>query len=78
MFYFAGRMSHKSEHIQSEERKKEERNKDLQLPLFDFDTMVYATSNFSEDNKLGEGGFGPVYKVYNCRYMYILTKYFEV
>ena len=26
-------------------------------------TLKVATTNFSEDNKLGEGGFGPVYKV---------------
>ena len=26
-------------------------------------TLKVATRNFSEDNKLGEGGFGPVYKV---------------
>ncbi|KAL5070165.1 hypothetical protein RYX36_021052 [Vicia faba] len=29
---------------------------------FDFDTIVAATNNFSENNKLGEGGFGEVYK----------------
>lgn len=26
-------------------------------------TILAATNNFSESNKLGEGGFGPVYKV---------------
>ncbi len=31
------------------------------LPFFDIDTLVAATHNFS--NKLGEGGFGSVYKV---------------
>lgn len=36
--------------------------KDLDLPLFDFQTIANATSNFSLNNKLGEGGFGPVYK----------------
>ncbi|KAK1325287.1 Cysteine-rich receptor-like protein kinase 8 [Acorus calamus] len=30
--------------------------------LFDFATLRLATVNFSESNKLGEGGFGPVYK----------------
>ncbi|KAK1300094.1 Cysteine-rich receptor-like protein kinase 8 [Acorus calamus] len=30
--------------------------------LFDFATLRLATENFSETNKLGEGGFGPVYK----------------
>ncbi|KAI3417896.1 uncharacterized protein J3R85_014016 [Psidium guajava] len=35
---------------------------DLDLPLFDLTTIVNATNNFSEDNKLGEGGFGAVYK----------------
>jgi len=30
---------------------------------FDFRTIRVATDNFSIDNKLGEGGFGSVYKV---------------
>ncbi|GAB4850688.1 hypothetical protein Ancab_039909 [Ancistrocladus abbreviatus] len=33
-----------------------------ELPLFGFDIVADATNNFSPDNKLGEGGFGPVYK----------------
>ncbi|KAK7246625.1 hypothetical protein RIF29_41495 [Crotalaria pallida] len=36
---------------------------DLELPMFDFKTITMATDNFSEANKLGEGGFGSVYKV---------------
>ncbi|KAB2636875.1 G-type lectin S-receptor-like serine/threonine-protein kinase [Pyrus ussuriensis x Pyrus communis] len=35
---------------------------DLELPLFDLMTIVSATSNFSIENKLGEGGFGSVFK----------------
>ncbi|XP_041025115.1 receptor-like serine/threonine-protein kinase SD1-8 isoform X2 [Juglans microcarpa x Juglans regia] len=35
---------------------------DLELPLFDFVTVVMATENFSDKNKLGQGGFGSVYK----------------
>ncbi|KAK8612567.1 hypothetical protein V6N13_092679 [Hibiscus sabdariffa] len=33
------------------------------LPYFDLSTIAAATNNFSSDNKLGQGGFGPVYKV---------------
>nr|GMD83149.1 G-type lectin S-receptor-like serine/threonine-protein kinase At1g61550 isoform X1 [Ipomoea batatas] len=34
----------------------------LELPIIGFDELVAATNNFSDDNKLGAGGFGPVYK----------------
>lgn len=37
--------------------------KEVDLPLFDLATIVDATEDFSMENKLGEGGFGPVYKV---------------
>jgi hypothetical protein len=31
--------------------------------MYDLSTLRAATDNFSEENKLGEGGFGPVYRV---------------
>lgn len=30
---------------------------------FSFDDIKAATNDFSKENKLGEGGYGPVYKV---------------
>ncbi|CAL5393253.1 unnamed protein product [Camellia sinensis] len=36
--------------------------KEVDLPLFSFASVSLATDNFSDTNKLGEGGFGPVYK----------------
>ncbi|EHA8591353.1 putative Cysteine-rich receptor-like protein kinase 26 [Cocos nucifera] len=39
-----------------------EENKDIGALYFDLSTLRVATDNFSEANKLGEGGFGPVYK----------------
>ncbi|CAI9263632.1 unnamed protein product [Lactuca saligna] len=35
---------------------------DLELPLIDFSILDKATDNFPDNNKLGEGGYGPVYK----------------
>uniref|UniRef100_A0A830BTY6 Receptor-like serine/threonine-protein kinase n=1 Tax=Phtheirospermum japonicum TaxID=374723 RepID=A0A830BTY6_9LAMI len=34
----------------------------LELPIYDLSTVSKATNSFSDSNKLGEGGFGPVYK----------------
>ncbi|XP_056171715.1 G-type lectin S-receptor-like serine/threonine-protein kinase RKS1 [Syzygium oleosum] len=36
--------------------------KDQELPLVDITTIKAATDNFAPTNKLGQGGFGPVYK----------------
>ncbi|CAA3030997.1 G-type lectin S-receptor-like serine threonine-kinase At4g27290 isoform X1 [Olea europaea subsp. europaea] len=38
------------------------REEDMDLPLFNLATISLATQNFSVNMKLGEGGFGPVYK----------------
>ncbi|GLT56875.1 hypothetical protein SLA2020_298900 [Shorea laevis] len=35
---------------------------DMQLQMFNLEIIASATDNFSIDNKLGQGGFGPVYK----------------
>ena len=31
--------------------------------MFTMETLIAATNNFHDNNKLGEGGFGSVYKV---------------
>ncbi|KAF7822814.1 G-type lectin S-receptor-like serine/threonine-protein kinase [Senna tora] len=40
----------------------EGQEEDLDLLLFDMSTIAIATDNFSMNNKVGEGGFGLVYK----------------
>ncbi|XP_057790589.1 G-type lectin S-receptor-like serine/threonine-protein kinase At4g27290 isoform X2 [Salvia miltiorrhiza] len=35
---------------------------DIELKIFKLETIVAATNNFSWENMIGEGGFGPVYK----------------
>ncbi|CAA2994664.1 G-type lectin S-receptor-like serine threonine-kinase At4g27290 isoform X1 [Olea europaea subsp. europaea] len=40
----------------------ENHNESIELPLFDLRAITKATDNFSINSKLGEGGFGPVYK----------------
>ena len=39
------------------------KKKEVDLPMFCFASVSAATNNFSVESKLGEGGFGPVYKV---------------
>ncbi|XP_010241038.1 PREDICTED: G-type lectin S-receptor-like serine/threonine-protein kinase At4g27290 [Nelumbo nucifera] len=38
------------------------KKEELDLPLFDWVTVVSSANNFSYANKIGQGGFGPVYK----------------
>ncbi|XP_027344158.1 G-type lectin S-receptor-like serine/threonine-protein kinase At4g27290 [Abrus precatorius] len=35
---------------------------DMDLPVFELSTIAKATNNFTINNKIGEGGFGPVYR----------------
>ncbi|KAJ6827350.1 receptor-like serine/threonine-protein kinase SD1-8 [Iris pallida] len=39
-----------------------ESNEDLNIPLFEFGTIEAATDYFRDENALGQGGFGTVYK----------------
>ncbi|KAF6156818.1 hypothetical protein GIB67_017352 [Kingdonia uniflora] len=50
------------EKIEDRYTKDENQDDELQLPLFDLDAIKTSTNDFSDANKLGEGGFGPVYK----------------
>ncbi|KAJ0438857.1 putative protein kinase RLK-Pelle-DLSV family [Helianthus annuus] len=43
-------------------REKDLRGLDLQTGVFTYRQIKAATDNFADPNKLGEGGFGPVYK----------------
>ena len=38
------------------------------LKILSFASISEATNDFSKENKLGEGGFGPVYKVNHMSY----------
>jgi hypothetical protein len=54
--------------IENNTRKREK--KDAELPLFGYESVLATTNNLSTMNKLGEGGFGPVYKV---RYIFLMN-----
>ncbi|KAK5844639.1 G-type lectin S-receptor-like serine/threonine-protein kinase At4g27290 [Gossypium arboreum] len=44
------------------DREDKDENEDMELAVFEFGTIAQATDSFSFNNKLGQGGFGPVYK----------------
>ncbi|KAF2303499.1 hypothetical protein GH714_018827 [Hevea brasiliensis] len=43
-------------------RRPSEDEDSVELPLFDFHSILLATNNFDIENKLGQGGYGPVFK----------------
>ena len=44
------------------------------LTVFSYTSVKEVTNGFSSENKLGQGGFGPVYKVTLNQWSYALTK----
>lgn len=52
---------HITEFIQSGEFKEDEK-RGIEVPFVVLESILAATDNFSEANKLGQGGFGPVYR----------------
>ncbi|CAL9052628.1 unnamed protein product [Musa banksii] len=52
----------RSKPIKRRLRRNYEEVRSVESLLFDLATLRSATNNFSDANKLGEGGFGPVYK----------------
>lgn len=54
---------HVKDLIDSGEFREEGETTDIGLPFFDLEIILEATHNFSDANKLGQGGYGPVYKV---------------
>ncbi|KAF7823081.1 G-type lectin S-receptor-like serine/threonine-protein kinase [Senna tora] len=42
----------------------QEDNEGIGVPCFNFEAILAATENFSDANKLGQGGYGPVYKAW--------------
>jgi hypothetical protein len=48
------------------------KEKDFELPLFSYESVSAASNNFSAVNKLGEGGYGPVYKVHKIFLMNVI------
>ncbi|KAI9093206.1 hypothetical protein K1719_027220 [Acacia pycnantha] len=59
IYKFGGKRIEKSKNAEVEIQNYE--RDDLDLPLFDLPTIAQATENFSQENKIGQGGFGPVY-----------------
>lgn len=50
---------------------KEEDENSIDVPYFDLESILAATDYFSDENKLGQGGYGPVYKVTSSNFFFI-------
>ncbi|GLU23491.1 hypothetical protein SLE2022_394910 [Rubroshorea leprosula] len=64
-YYFCQSRGSSEERIKEKKEndiKNEGQDEDMELPVFQVATISHATDNFSLSNKLGQGGFGPVYK----------------
>ncbi|KAK6229471.1 hypothetical protein SCA6_018422 [Theobroma cacao] len=66
VIYYIRRRRRKLEDEVKERILNDQRNQgqseDMELAVFELGTIARATGSFSFNNKLGEGGFGPVYK----------------
>ncbi|KAF7822804.1 G-type lectin S-receptor-like serine/threonine-protein kinase [Senna tora] len=63
-FHYWRKRKSRREKIMSTKTKDECEEEHMELPLFDLSKIVDATNAFSAHNKLGEGGFGPVYRAW--------------
>ncbi|XP_028767786.1 putative receptor-like protein kinase At4g00960 [Neltuma alba] len=56
------RMRKPRKHIKNDEFEADGEMRSSETLHLNYDAIIAATNNFSEENKLGQGGFGPVYK----------------
>ncbi|XP_047970070.1 G-type lectin S-receptor-like serine/threonine-protein kinase At4g27290 [Salvia hispanica] len=56
------KQNHQQQESEMDTQYPSESHEELELPMYDLSTIIKATDDFSVNNKLGEGGFGPVYK----------------
>ncbi|XP_056172045.1 G-type lectin S-receptor-like serine/threonine-protein kinase At1g61370 isoform X2 [Syzygium oleosum] len=59
---YSGDTTDRSEEVQNACKEPWRQDNASELTLFSFDSLLLATNNFNTGNKLGQGGFGPVYK----------------
>ncbi|KAM0009259.1 putative protein kinase RLK-Pelle-DLSV family [Helianthus debilis subsp. tardiflorus] len=54
--------SHNINELLHLDHSKEDDREGLDVPYFELESIIDATNDFAEENRLGQGGFGPVYK----------------